>query len=144
LIEPRATKRRKANRKDAYRARIARHFSPLSDGHINPLAYRQPLGRGAPGWPFQRLFICRAPAHCDACGRGAVGPDGLAEEDFGRRLQNARGFVATNAGRRKEWMLEPEAKGVGQIEAERTLARVLWHRAWIDQWATYAPCVGVS
>ena len=30
-------------------------------------------------------------------------------------------------------MLDPEIKGVGQMEAERTLARVLAHRAWVDQ-----------
>ena len=30
-------------------------------------------------------------------------------------------------------MLDPEFKGVGQLEAERTLARVLAHRAWVDQ-----------
>lgn len=30
-------------------------------------------------------------------------------------------------------MLDPEIKGVGQLEAERTLARVLAHRAWVDQ-----------
>jgi Lhr-like helicase len=63
----------------------------------------------------------------------AAGPDGLAEEDFGRRLQKALGFLAANTERRKEWMLDPDAKGVGQVEAERVLARVLWHRAWVDQ-----------
>ncbi len=30
-------------------------------------------------------------------------------------------------------MLDPETKGVGLVEAERTLARVLAHRAWADQ-----------
>jgi hypothetical protein len=30
-------------------------------------------------------------------------------------------------------MLDPEVKGVGQMDAERTLARVLAHRAWVDQ-----------
>lgn len=63
----------------------------------------------------------------------AAGPQGLSEDEFGRRLQSALGFTAGNVARRQEWMLDPEIKGVGQIEAERTLARVLAHRAWADQ-----------
>ena len=30
-------------------------------------------------------------------------------------------------------MLDPDVKGVGLVDAERTLARVLAHRAWVDQ-----------
>jgi hypothetical protein len=63
----------------------------------------------------------------------AAGAEGLSEDEFGRRLQSTLGFVAAKRERRQEWMANPEAKGVGQIEAERTLARVLAHRAWIDQ-----------
>ena len=63
----------------------------------------------------------------------AAGPDGLSEDEFGRRLQSALGFTAGNRERRQEWMLDPEAKGVGQADAERTLTRVLAHRAWVDQ-----------
>jgi Lhr-like helicase len=63
----------------------------------------------------------------------AAGPDGLSEDEFGRRLQSVLGFVATNRERRREWMIDPEARGVGQVEAERTLARVLAHRTWVDQ-----------
>jgi Lhr-like helicase len=63
----------------------------------------------------------------------AAGPQGLSEDEFGRRLQVALGFTADNVGRRQEWMLDPEIKGVGIIEGERTLARVLAHRAWVDQ-----------
>ncbi len=63
----------------------------------------------------------------------AAGAEGLSEDEFGRRLQSALGFTAANVGRRQEWMLDPEIKGVGRIEAERTLARVLAHRAWVDQ-----------
>jgi hypothetical protein len=33
------------------------------------------------------------------------GTEGLAEEDFGRRVQQALGFTAANHGRRQEWML---------------------------------------
>jgi Lhr-like helicase len=61
------------------------------------------------------------------------GATGLAEEDFGRRVQQALGFIAANQGRRQEWMLDPEAKGPGVIDAERTLSRVIAHRVWADQ-----------
>lgn len=61
------------------------------------------------------------------------GAEGLAEEDFGRRVQQALGFTAANQGRRQEWMLDPEAKGPGLIDAERTLSRVIAHRVWVDQ-----------
>ena len=63
----------------------------------------------------------------------ASGPDGLAEDEFGRRVQAALGFVSSNVSRRQEWMLDPEARGVGQIDAERTLSRVLAHHVWADQ-----------
>ena len=63
----------------------------------------------------------------------AAGEDGLAPDDFGRRVMQALGFVAINRDRRVEWMQDPEAKGVGQIDAERTLAQVLTHRVWVDQ-----------
>jgi Lhr-like helicase len=63
----------------------------------------------------------------------AAGPQGLSEDEYGRALQAALGFTAANRGRRQEWMLDPEAKGVGQVEAERTLGRVLAHRVWVDQ-----------
>jgi hypothetical protein len=62
-----------------------------------------------------------------------TGAEGLSEDEFGRRLQTALGFAAANRDRRQEWMLDPEIVGVGQLEAERTLARVLAHRAWVDQ-----------
>jgi hypothetical protein len=61
------------------------------------------------------------------------GAAGLAEEDFGRRVQQALGFTAANQGRRQEWMLDPEARGPGLIDAERTLSRVIAHRVWADQ-----------
>jgi Domain of unknown function (DUF1998)/Helicase conserved C-terminal domain len=61
------------------------------------------------------------------------GAEGLAEEDFGRRAQQALGFVAANQLRRQEWMLDPEAKGPGLADAERTLSRVIAHRLWVDQ-----------
>lgn len=61
------------------------------------------------------------------------GGDGLASEDFGRRVQQALGFVAANQERRREWMLDPEAKGPSVNDAERTLSRVIAHRVWVDQ-----------
>jgi Lhr-like helicase len=61
------------------------------------------------------------------------GAEGLAEEDFGRRVQQALGFTAANQVRRQEWMLDPEAKGPGLNDAERTLSRVIAHRVWADQ-----------
>lgn len=63
----------------------------------------------------------------------ASGDAGLAEDEFGKRVQSALGFVASNVARRREWMIDPEIKGMGQIEGERTLARVLAHRVWADQ-----------
>ena len=43
----------------------------------------------------------------------AAGPEGLSEDEFGRRLQGQLGFTASNRERRQEWMLDPEVKGVG-------------------------------
>jgi superfamily II DNA/RNA helicase len=63
----------------------------------------------------------------------AVGQDGLSDDEFGRRVQSALGFTAANRDRRVEWMLDPEIKGAGQVEAERTLSRVLAYRVWSDQ-----------
>jgi hypothetical protein len=78
------------------------------------------------------LFVALLRAATLAAVRTA-GPGGLSEDEFGGRLQAQLGFIAGNRERRQEWMLDAEAKGVGQIEAERTLARVLAHRAWVDQ-----------
>lgn len=62
-----------------------------------------------------------------------AGAGGLSEDQFGLRVQAALGFVASNRERRREWMLDPEIKGVGQVDAERNLGRVLAHRIWVDQ-----------
>jgi len=43
------------------------------------------------------------------------------------------GFVASNRERRKEWMADPDAVGMRQMEAERTIGQVLTHRIWADQ-----------
>jgi hypothetical protein len=63
----------------------------------------------------------------------AAGPDGLSEDQLGMSMQAMLKFKAAERSRRKEWMLDPEIKGVGLNDAERTLARVLAHRAWVDQ-----------
>lgn len=78
------------------------------------------------------LFVALLRAATLAAVRTA-GPDGLSEDEFGRRVQAALGFLTANRERRQEWMLDPEIRGVGQMEAERTLARVLAHRVWVDQ-----------
>jgi hypothetical protein len=63
----------------------------------------------------------------------AAGGDGLGDDEFGRRVQAALGFTSANKSRRPEWLSRPETIGVGLIEAERALARVLGHRVWADQ-----------
>ena len=63
----------------------------------------------------------------------AAGPDGLGDDEFGRRVQSALGFTSVNKSRRPEWLSRPEIVGVGLIEAERALSRVLAHRVWADQ-----------
>jgi hypothetical protein len=57
----------------------------------------------------------------------------LTEQDFGRSVQAALGFTAVNRERRQEWMFDPEAKGVPQVNAEQALSRVLAYRVWADQ-----------
>ena len=64
----------------------------------------------------------------------AAGPDGLTEDEFGRRLQAALGFhggqsraaagMDARSRDQRRWL---------RSEAERTLARVLAHRVWVDQ-----------
>ena len=61
------------------------------------------------------------------------GKDGLSEDEFGRRVQEALGFVSSNLVRRREWMMDPDTKGVSLQEAEKILSRVLYHRVWADQ-----------
>jgi hypothetical protein len=72
--------------------------------------------------------------------RGAIlaairkaGPAGLSDDEFGRRVQATLGFTAANRERRQEWMLDPESKGVAQVNAEQSLSRVFAYRVWEDQ-----------
>lgn len=62
-----------------------------------------------------------------------AGSNGLGDEDFGRSVQKALGFVAAERDKRIEWMFDPGSKGPAQIDAEKALARVLSHRVWADQ-----------
>jgi hypothetical protein len=78
------------------------------------------------------LFVSLLRAGILAAAR-AAGPDGLGQEDFGTRVRQKLGFVASNKGRRKEWMADPEAVGIRQIDAERIVGQVLAHRIWVDQ-----------
>lgn len=72
--------------------------------------------------------------------RGAIlravidaGEEGLRQEDFGRAVQKALGFLPEREDRRPFWMLDPGVKGAARSRAGQTLARVLAHRVWADQ-----------
>ena len=78
------------------------------------------------------LFVSLLRGAILAAARSA-GPEGLAQEDFGTRVRQKLGFIASNRDRRKEWMADPDAIGMRQIEAERTIGQVLTHRIWADQ-----------
>jgi len=63
----------------------------------------------------------------------ASGETGIGDDDLGHRVQAALGFVASNIERREDWMLEPMIKGPALSDAQRSLAKVLTHRVWVDQ-----------
>jgi Lhr-like helicase len=63
----------------------------------------------------------------------AAGPEGLGEDEFGRKVQVQLGFVAQHENRRAEWMLAHEMQGVHRLDAERALTKVLTYRIWADQ-----------
>jgi len=72
--------------------------------------------------------------------RGAIlaaldqaGEEGLAPDAAGQAIQRMLGFVAANLGRRPEWLVEPDLKGAGLVNAERSLRESLAHRFWVDQ-----------
>lgn len=71
--------------------------------------------------------------------RGAVlravldaGADGLGEDEFGLKAARALGFQASSRTSLVHWMLEPDSGIVAREDAQRTLAKVLAHRVWID------------
>jgi Lhr-like helicase len=78
------------------------------------------------------LFVSLLRAATLAAVRSA-GAVGLGDDEIGNKVQTALGFRPEKTARRGEWMLDPEAKGVGQITAGKTMARVLAHRVWADQ-----------
>jgi len=91
-----------------------RQDAALQAGHFNDFLYVSLL-RGA---------ILRATQD--------AGPDGIGEEDFGLKSVKALGFTDSNKGSLVHWMLEPESGALGRQDAQRTLAKVLAHRIWID------------
>ena len=78
------------------------------------------------------LFVSLLRAATLAALRKAGGA-GLGEDEIGAGRKQALGFVPATSGRRPEWMLDPEAKGVGAARRRTTLPRVLAHRVWVDQ-----------
>jgi len=78
------------------------------------------------------LFVSLLRAAVLAAARTA-GPEGLAQQDFGTQVRLKLGFLAANRERRKEWMADPDAIGIRQLDAERTVGQVLGHRVWADQ-----------
>ena len=71
--------------------------------------------------------------------RGAIlraiieaGEDGLTEDEFGLKIVRALGFTSDNKDAREHWMLNPSAGAAIREDAQRTLAKVLAHRAWND------------
>jgi len=92
-----------------------RQDAALQAGHFNDFLFVSLLRAGL-------LAACRA-----------AGPDGLAQEDFGGQVRQTLGFIATNVERRKEWMADPAAIGIRQMDAERAIGQVLSHRVWADQ-----------
>ncbi len=60
-------------------------------------------------------------------------PEGLREDEIGKAIQRSLGFVGTNQGRRRDWLIEPELKGAALMDAEKAIRDGLTHRFWIDQ-----------
>ena len=79
---------------------------------------------------FLFVSLLRAATLAAVCRAGAKG---LGDDEIGSKVQAALGFLPEKIDLRIEWMLDPEAKGVGQITAGKTIARVLAHRVWADQ-----------
>ena len=51
-----------------------------------------------------------------------AGTGGLSKDEFGLKVQRTLGFTAHRAELRKEWMADPDAKGVARSDAERALS----------------------
>ena len=75
---------------------------------------------------------CCAPQHSRRC--ATAGPRGLREDEFGQpRAGSAWASPRPNASAERNGCSIPRPRGSAQVEAERTLARVLAHRVWVDQ-----------
>jgi Lhr-like helicase len=92
-----------------------RQDAALQAGHFNDFLFVSLLRAGV-------LAACRA-----------AGPEGLSQEDFGGQVRLKLGFLAANVERRKDWMADPAAIGIRQMDAEKAIAQVLSHRVWADQ-----------
>lgn len=92
-----------------------RQDAALQAGHFNDFLFVSLLRAGI-------LAACRS-----------AGPEGLSQEEFGGRVRQMLGFVAANTERRKEWMADPAAIGIRQMDAERAVGQVLSYRVWADQ-----------
>lgn len=60
-------------------------------------------------------------------------PEGLREDEIGKAVQKALGFIGSNRARRGDWLIEPDLKGARLMDAEKALREGLTHRFWIDQ-----------
>ena len=57
---------------------------------------------------------------------------GLSEDEFGYKVTNALNFTADNKDNLVYWISNPSANVLMREDAEKTLARVLSHRMWVD------------
>lgn len=60
-------------------------------------------------------------------------PEGLRDDEIGKAVQRALGFVGSNMDRRTEWLQEPDLRGAALLDAEKAIREGLTHRFWIDQ-----------
>jgi Lhr-like helicase len=63
----------------------------------------------------------------------SAGETGLRDSKFGQAVQDALGFLPENTSRRVEWMIDPNARGMSQIDASSALSQILAYRVWSDQ-----------
>ncbi len=61
-----------------------------------------------------------------------AGEDGLSEEEFGKRVQEALQFLPNHRDNRAYWLKNPRAPVMGRKDAARVLRKVLDHRVWRD------------
>ena len=64
---------------------------------------------------------------------GAAGDEGLTHDKVGQEVQAALGFLGVNRERRGDWMVDPDIRGAGVMDAEKVMRQGLSHRFWIEQ-----------